>query len=156
VAESDIRQQICAILGAVNGMGRVHEYQRFASDWSGVLAKFKDPDGRINAWTISRVSSATRQVTIGEVERAHVYGVTGIYGLQDDIASEIDFQALVERAWTAFNDDETLNRACVTTHPDWGPMNGAVGLQIDKIEIRMFGNVLCHVADCRLCAVELI
>jgi hypothetical protein len=111
-------------------------------------------DGKINGWTISRKRTATEQATMGEIERAHVFMIRGVYGLKDADATESTFQALIEDIQAAFEADDTLGGACRTIDPDWGPMSGAVGLQVDLVEPRMFGGVLCHYAECRLCAIE--
>lgn len=149
--------EIKSILGGVSGIGTVHDYLRFARHWKDVLAYFKTAGGIINASMISRTSSASMQRTIGETERAHVFSIDSIYGLADASATEKTFQNLIEAQHAAFTAYEaTWNLAGMTSHPDWGPMSGAVGLQIDLIDIRLFGDVLCHYAACRLCVVETV
>lgn len=156
MAEPEILEGIRSVLLGVDGITIVHNYKRWAATWSDLLAKFKTADERFHAWNISRISVQRKQHTLGEVEQAHTFEIIGIYGLQDDVQSERAFQALVDRAVLAFDADETLGGTCESIHPDWGPMSGAVGLQVDKIEPRAFGSVLCHVAQCRICAIETI
>lgn len=155
----NIRAQTAAIAAGVDGIGVVHEYERWAADWNKMLALFKveDDDGsRINGLMITRKTTARRKVNVGEIELAHVLVLRMVMGLKDAAATELTFQALVDALADAFddNDNETLNDTCDTIRPDWGPMEGAVGLQIDIVEPRMFGSVLCHFFEGRLCALE--
>jgi len=155
VALTDIREQIAAILAAVDGAGVVHQYQRAtAGDWGKFLNLFQDADGKINTCMISRTDTAQQKVTMGEKELAHIFTLRFYYGLRDEQATELTFQEMLENVREAFNESETLNDTCLTTIPDWGPMNGVAGLQIGGVSIRFFGNVLCHYAECRLCALD--
>jgi hypothetical protein len=157
MSQATIRGAIATLILAVDGVSICHEYERWASDWGRILSQFKTGSDVINGWTVSRRSTARRQVTLGRQEVAHVFTVRGIYGLDDSAATEQTFQAQVDSLEAVFADmdNETLSGTCETTHPDWGPMNGAVGLQVDVVEPRLFGSILCHVAECRICAVEL-
>lgn len=142
----------------VAGMGKVYAYERWAARWGDFLSLFKTTGNKINGWTLSRLATPQRQVTLGEKERAHIILFRGVYGLDDSAATETTFQNQIEAMVETFNEDanENLGGACLTTHPDWGPMDGAVGLQVDKVEKRTFGTVLCHYAECRLCALETV
>jgi hypothetical protein len=138
----------------VSGIGVVHDYERWSNDWNKFLDHFKDADGKINGCTIAREKRPKMQATMGETEKAHVFVIRRIMGLQDDKATGIVFDDHLEVLGDAFNGNETLNETCRTINPDWGPMTDAVGLQIELVEIRMFGGILCHYAECRLCAIE--
>ena len=153
----NIREQIAAVLGSVDGAGVVHQYTRWAADRKKFLSLFQDPDGKINGWMITRERVPQRKVTQGEKERAHIFILRKIYGLTDDEASELSFQQHLEAVQNAFNLHETLNGSCESIVPDWGPLAGSAGLQIEGAgEVRMFGGVLCHYAECRLQASERI
>lgn len=156
MSEAAIRAKIKTTISGVSGISLVYDYVRWAASWGDFLDLFKTDANKINGWVFSRKSSPTLQRTIGEIERAHVYVVRGYYGLKDEDATEKTFQALVEAVQAAFFTDETLGGACETTRPDTGPMAGAVGLQVDIVELRKFGTVLCHYFEGRLCAVESI
>jgi len=149
-----IRERIKVILAGVDGIGVVHDYERWSPDWNKYLALYKDADGRINGCAFVREKWQEQQQTIGETETAHVFLFRRIMGLQDERATGIMFDDHLENMRAAFKGHETLDGECRTIDPDWGPMAGAVGLQGDVIEPRMFGNVLCHVAECRLCVIE--
>jgi hypothetical protein len=157
---AEIREQIAAILAAVEGVGVVHQYQRWSSEWKKLLDLFKHTDGdgvqRINGQMITRYATSQRKVTLGEKERAHIFLIRGVYSLKDEEATEHEYQAILERAVNAFDEEEnvTLKDTCLTTIPDWGPMADSAGLQIMLVEPRLFGSVLCHYSECRICAIE--
>ena len=74
--------------------------------------------------------------------------------LNDADETGIVFDANLTAIEEAFEDNYTLNGTCMTTTPGWGPMEGKTEMQIDLIEERMFGGVLCHYAELRICAIE--
>lgn len=153
MSRATISSALAALVGNVEGVGQVHERERWSDNWTELLEQMK-ADGRINSIMFSRRTTTRRQRTVGEVEVAHVFGLRLVYSFSDVNNSEADFQSLVDRLETAVLGDETIGDSCETTHPDWGPMNGAVGLQIDVIEPRIFGKTLCHVMEGRICALE--
>jgi hypothetical protein len=150
---ADIREQIKAILAGVSGIGVVHDYERLANDWNKIIDRYKDTDGRINGCAFAREKWQERQQTIGETEIAHIFAVRRLMALEDKNATGIIFDDHLEDLRAAFRVNKTLNGTCLTIDPDWGPMDGAVGIQCDTIEPRMFGGVLCHFAELRLCAI---
>lgn len=158
MSEALIRAQIKAVVEAVSGAGMVYSYQRWASEYKAFLTLFKDTGDKINGWVITRLQSRQNRMTQGEKERAHIYALRKYYGLNDADASELTFNSHIEAVVNAFNSEanESLNDTCLTINPDWGPMSGAVGLQVEIIDMRMFGSVLCHFADCRLGVIETI
>lgn len=154
----EIREQVKRIMSGVDGIGVVHDYERWANTWEKFLELFKDADGKINGWTFSRAQTVQRKESLGEIEKAHILRFRGYCGVRDRDASEIVFQGVIDSLIDRFNeaDAENLDGACLTTYPDWGPMDGAVGLQMDMVEPRKFGAVLCHYAEGRLCALETV
>ena len=151
-----IREQIKVILAGVPGIGVVHDYRRRAVDWSKMLDLFKDSTGKINACMFAREKMAKKSATIGgaPLERAHIFMFHTIMGLKDGEGTGIIFDDLLTAIEEEFEEHLDLNGTCLTTIPDWGPMAGMAGMQIDLAEERMFGNVLCHYAELRLCALE--
>lgn len=153
---SAIREQIKTILSGVPGIGVVHGYNRLAVDYGKMLELFKDADGKINACMFAREKMAKRVKTIGGAtqERAHIFLFRAIMGFQDDRATGILFDDLLTAIEEEFEGHKNLNGSCLTTIPDWGPMAGLSGVQIELSEERMLGNVLCHYSEMRLCAIE--
>jgi len=145
-----VREQIRVILAGVAGIGVVHDYERLSTDWNTFLNHFKDAEGRINGCTITRTATPERWLTNIEYERVHEIAIRCYFGLQDGAASEIAFQALIERICDAFRGNDTLNGTCETTCPEFGGMAGRSGLQVGLVEPRMFGGVLCHYGELRL------
>ncbi len=156
MSEANIRAQIKTILESVSGIGVVHNYERYTNDWNTLLSLFKPTaQSVINACMISRTSTAERIITLGQVDRAHAFLIRILYSHDDASASEITFQALLEAIQTAFRTKLDLNGTCDNTSPEFGEMAGVSGLQISKVEVRMFGSVFCHYPELKIVAVEL-
>lgn len=136
---AQIRAQVASILSSVPGMGVVHQYERYAADYSAFLSLFKHQD-KINGWVITRRGVPTRLAAHQVEDREHQLLLRGYYGLADSAASEHTFQQLVEDVQDAFKHDLTLGGACLKAGP----------VQVDVIEPRLFGTVLCHVAELSL------
>lgn len=149
---ADIREQIKVILQGVPGIGIVHDYERMSADANKFIGLYKDVDGRINSWTITRTATPERWFSNRDYERVYEMALRGYYGLQDAAASEIVFQDRIEAICDEFRGNDTLNGTCETTCPEFGGMTGLSGLQVGIIEPRMFGNVLCHYGELRLAA----
>jgi len=155
MSQAAIREQIKVILTGVSGIGVVHEYERLAIDWKTVLDRFKDAAGRINGCMFRRQRMAKRTITIGQnKERVHVYAVRLIMGLNDAQATGLAFDDLLDAAEKAFDANPTLNGTCRSLSPEWGPMAGASGAQIEISEDRIFANILCHYGELHLAVVE--
>lgn len=153
-----IKEQIRVILAGVSGIGVIHSYNRWAINWSDILDRFKDADGKINTVMFARTGWKKRIVGVGAnqpYERAHIFGFCCLMGLNDGQATGETFDTLLSNIEEAFDNNYTLNGTCMTTTPGWGPMEGLSGMQVDLIEERMLGkSILCHYADLRLCAIE--
>lgn len=153
-----IQEQIRTILSGVAGIGVIHSYNRWAINLTDIIDKFKDAEGKINTCMFVREKMAKRAVSAGvntPHERAHVFKFRCIAGLQDAQATGETFGGLLSRIEEAFDRNYTLNGACMTTSPGWGPMDGLSGMQLDLVDERMFGKaILCHYAELSLCAIE--
>ena len=153
---SDIRARIKTILETVSGIGVVYEYERFAKDWNKFLDLFKTDDGKINGWMITRRATPSQMDGALLVNRSHRMVLRGIYGLKDDDASELVFQGIIEGIQNAV-DASTFGapgRAGVRSIDP--ALLGRGPLQVDLVEARQFGNVLCHWAECSLTVEEQI
>jgi len=147
---ADIREQITEILSSVNGVDVVHQYQRWSSDWKKFLDLFRDANGTINGWIITRNATPEKWLTNVKYLRVYEFTINGIYGLKDDIETELAFQALIEDICDAFRGNDTLNDTCETIAPELGSLAGHAGIQVAAVENRMFGGVLCHFCDLKL------
>lgn len=167
MADSNYRQigdAISAELAAVTHVGRIHKYQRWAPDLGRYIEHFKwgAPDGRdqIRGWLLTRESAREDLgsfasgvpggfIPAGVNRRVHTFLLFGLMSLQDDAASELAFQDLIEDVCGRFRTNNALR------------LGGAVPSlerisppQVDRIDLRAFGGVLCHTAEIRIQAFE--
>ena len=155
----EIREQIKVILGSVTGVsdtnlkvGVVHDYMRWSDDWGMFLDHFRDPGGVINGCMFNRINTPERRLTVPTPNlRSLIWRIIYIRGLNDEEATERKFQDVVEGICTKFRTERNINSTCDTIEPEFGPMAGLYGVQIDTIENRIIGSVLCHWAEMRLC-----
>ncbi|MBW2606140.1 MAG: hypothetical protein JRD05_00745 [Deltaproteobacteria bacterium] len=143
MSEVLIRAQVKAILSGVSGIGVVHDYERWATNWTKYLELFST-GGRINGWQITRKKTSAVTASVTHDSRKHTFLIRGIYGLKDSEATEITFQALIESVCAAFRSKYQLNDTADNTEP----------VQVDLVENRVFGNVLCHFCELTLIAEE--
>ncbi len=142
---ADIREQIKTILSGVSGAGVVHDYDRWASTWEKFLDLFKDEaTGKINGWTITRDKTPATTASTTHDSRVHHFRIRGYYGLKDEDASEIVFQQLIEDICASFRSKYKLNDTAENTEP----------VQVEAVDLRIFGNVLCHYCELLLMAEE--
>ena len=148
MSEALIRQQIYAILAAVPNVGVVHDYERWTADWAKFLELFKDPaGGRILGWEITRVSYSSIKLSKIQEQVTHEFKIQGYMGMKDADRTDVLFNAIIDGAIApAFRGNHDLNGACSET--------GA--LRAETIDNRSFGSVLCHYADLRLTATEIV
>lgn len=140
----EILEQVLAITSGVEGAGVGHRYQRWAETYEQFLDLFKDAAGRINGFCITRDRAGEKTVTTSHNERIHRIRMRFYRGLNDADASELDFQQYIDDTCTAFRSKRTLNGAAADTTP----------VQVEVIDNRMFGGVLCHFAELVLAAEE--
>lgn len=145
---AEIRAAIMGKLASVSGVGRTHDYERFAQDLSGLIAHYQDGD-RIRGWALQRVSTREVDYDIAEVRRLHTWRITGYLSLDDADATEKALDDTVEAICAAFRADRTLGGVvldCKDLEDDRGPS----GIQVDQMGPIMFAKVLCHRAQLRL------
>lgn len=121
-------------------VGPVHDYERWSAEWKKFLDHFKASDGKIHGWTITREKTTESFIPGLGAERRHTMVLRGYYALQDSVGSEKNFQDLIEVICTVFRGETTLNG---TVEQVEAP------LQVDLVEPRMFGAVLCHYCELR-------
>lgn len=147
---AQIRAAILAKLLAVAGIGRVHDYERFAKTEKEFQDLYRDAaSGRIKGWNFYRLSTAERDLDLGGVRRLHAWKITGYMSLDDADASGKLIDDLVELIATAFRTDRTLGGRVIDSK-DMENNFGASGVQIEAIEPVMFAGVLCHRAQLTL------
>lgn len=136
-----------SILVGVTGITPlVYRYEPWAAQASAVRTAFVH-QGRVQAWTISRRSTAERHLATGhENERTYTVILRAYYALANEGQTEGAFQQTLEAVCNAFRLLPGLNGTAATSEP----------LQIDLVEPRVFCEVLCHYAELRLEVLEFI
>lgn len=151
----EIREQIKTVLGSVSGIGIVHDHDRFTTNNQKMLDYFKDASGRINTCMFRREKMSKKTITIGQnKERIHVFAIRVIMGLNEAQDTGTIFDDLLDSVEKVFDSKQTLNGTCRSLSPEWGPIAGISGAQIDISEDRIFAGVLCHYGELHLAVVE--
>ncbi|OPY15245.1 MAG: hypothetical protein A4E66_00164 [Syntrophus sp. PtaB.Bin001] len=151
MSEALIRAQIKAILEAVTGIGVVHDYKRYARSIAD-FRKIMTPTGGtgVNGWVVSRQKTASRQATMGpkgQIERTHIFSISGIYALDDAAGSETTFQETIDAIFEAFKANGTLNGTAISHQQ----------IQVEDVDVTPeseLGDDLYHTADLTLEVLE--
>lgn len=145
-----IRAAIKARLEAVPGIGRVHDYERFAKEQAGFLALYKDPsDGRIRGLWFDRASTREVDLDIATVRRIHNWRLVVYLSLDDADATAKALQTLIEAITAAFRTGRTLGGTVLDVR-DMTLDDAPSGIQVDAVESVLLAGVLCHRATLRL------
>ncbi len=147
MSEALIRAQIKTILEGVSGIGEVHDYERLSLSLGEYLELMTTGTGaskKVNGWTIHRESTASEMSDFQKVMRNHTFRIHGIYEVDDDDASEITFQGIVDAIFTAFMAEPDLNGSALEADPI-----NVVSADMDEFAGRAF-----HVAELSLVARE--
>lgn len=135
---TEIRAEIKNILESVDGIGKVHDYERHTVDWKKFISLFADTNNRINGWTITRLQvREKRQASLGLNIRTHIFRIRGYLGLKDSTETEKTFQGLIESICNSFRGRETLNGSSLKSGPP----------QVGKIFHRPFAGILVHTCE---------
>lgn len=132
MAESDIRTAMFNILSGVSRIGKVYDYERLAVDWAKFIRLFKYKN-KILGWEIGRRSATEDSTSV----KTYKFVIRGYMGVKDSAATEKTFNALVESVAAAFRADKDLSGAAL----------GHGYIQVETIDMRTFGSVLCHYAE---------
>lgn len=148
-----IAADIKAKLLTITDIGQVHDYYRWSKEAGKFLTMFSTTIGgvpQIRGWEITRVSAPEHKR--GAFWRHHQFRIAGYMGLRDATATDKTFQTIIE------NICETFRVASGGATWDYrngdSPDNSAA--QVNMIDVREFGAVLCHYADITLSVTERI
>ena len=140
-----VRTKIADLIGAVTGIGKVHEYERYTHDWKQYQKLFTKND-KVNVWqierpTFTRYVHATTGPTSGVERVIHDFIIRGFYGLSDELASEKTFQDLVESVCQKFRGYPDLDSTAEMIKMSFSnPITGAIRKEY-------LGAVLCHMVE---------
>lgn len=150
----EIRAAIVARLESVEGIGRVHDYERYAENMKKlkdlylVPAVPADPEADppvlaqkayLQGFFVRRISTSVSAPALNSKTVRHRWRIRGYRALDDDGSSELAFDAVLEDIRAAFAADVTLGGVVDTTHV--GP---EAGLQLEESAPLIFADVLCH------------
>ncbi len=154
---ANVRAAIVARLNTVAGIGRVHDYERFAADQKRFRDLYTTDDGLLLGWYVSLQSSREVGAVVGAVStQTCSWRIVGFMALDDGAASEKQICALIETAQEVFRAEPTLGGVVWETS-DAGQGEGKpTGLQVEKIEPVMFAGMLCHNAHLSLVTTQQI
>ena len=167
----EIGDAISAEVSSVPGAGRVHAYQRFSADLGKYLDLFRWEAGggstQIRGWVLTRERAGEESASLGSNapggflpaglgRRTHTFLLFGIMSVEDASGSELVFQDLIEEVCDRFRGDGALRLLDESGAPRVRSLERLQPPQVDLIEMRTFGNVLCHYAEIRIRAMERI
>ena len=145
MSEATLRAAIYSVVNGVTDVGIVHDYERWANEWTDFLNLFRteiDGEQVIRGWEVvyRGFPDASERMQMQDIYpaflRPHRFLVAGYLQSDDSEESEKTAAALAETVADALNTDATL-----------------LGLVHDRVEPtlifepRTFGGVLCHYAE---------
>ncbi|MGK2740540.1 hypothetical protein ACSHT0_06560 [Tepidicaulis sp. LMO-SS28] len=144
-----IREAIAAKIEGVADAGIVQRHERWAQRQDKFRVRYEQ-DGKIKGWFVRRVRRRSRVLTFKVNEVQNSWVIRGFRSFNDEAASEIEFDRLIESIVEAFRADDTLGGTVITcTTPQ------ASGLQLTESAPVMFAGALCHGAELELTTVTL-
>lgn len=144
-----IRTAIVATLAAVPQVGVVHAYERYVRGDNKFkqLYLYTPPGGeqQLRGWWVRRVGTVESSPNVSPRTRnVHTWRLRGYMALNDESASELVFDELVEAVRDAVRADPTFGGVA-----DLGPLNdgdNTDGAQVVDVGPVLFCGVLCHSA----------
>lgn len=154
MSQESIRAAIFNVLDSISDIGKVHEYERHSTDWSGFLELFRvtiDDVDQVRGWMIGYrgISESKAQTFIpgkSGNERTHRFMILGVMSIDDSKESEKTFAKLAEKVCDTLDEASSLhvvggfpNAQPTTLGFDPSPFAGvlvhAAAIVIDVVEI---------------------
>lgn len=142
-----IRDAIVSALRRVDGIGTVHDRERYAARQEDFRRLYMDEAGIVKGWFVALDARAESRPALGRHNVTYRWRLHGYRSFDDEVRSEILFAQALEAVAAALRADDTLGG---TVFDISAPSGDETGLQIDTVEAVMFAGVLCHQARCRL------
>lgn len=144
MSEANNRTGIYNTLSAVTGVGKVYDYERWTADWNTFITLFKDTStSKILGWEISQKAPVNEDRT--SVKR-RTYSIKGYMGVNDAVATEKTFAGLIDAIAAVFRADQSLGAM----------VHGHDYIQVDILDTRSFGSVMCHYAELSIVVYDLL
>lgn len=145
-------EQLKALVLSVNGIDIVFDYPpdlREPKKFKDLATTWDDETNLpiINVWFVERVSAQDVRGHIGATVpltraiRQDTYRITGLYGYAKGGQTMFEFQALVESVLDALLPEVTIDQS------SWWVAKAAA---LRRVDLREFGDYLCHVAEIEL------
>ena len=151
MALATIRTQIAAILAAADSGSKVYAYRRWIIQPDELLAELVPAaNGPVRVWMFWLESIQERLDTFTQASNYYTFGLRFYRSVVDADQSEIVTTDLIQTVRQAFRANLTLNGSAFSIIPTDGPMKGAVGAQLDSLNVVQLGGVLCHEGVLRL------
>jgi hypothetical protein len=131
---SDRAQALAGLIQSLPDAGVVHPRVRLVNEWSKYIRLFQAPDGRINGWEITRRAAGPWKELWSESWQIRRY-----FGIRDQDETGPLFQQSLDAAVKLFWENSQLSFGTLLSE-----------LRIVEADERMFGDVLCHYAECEL------
>ena len=133
-----LRAAIVANLQAVSGIGRVHAYQRWATDPKRLTEQYVS-DGKLLGWHVRREKIQETRTAGRQYQTDITWKITGFRALNDADQSELEFDELIDAIRQKFRGFEYIGLTIKTEN--------ATGIQLEMQQPVLFGGVLCHSAQ---------
>ncbi len=146
MSEATVRAGIYNTMLAVTDIGMVYDYERWANDWATFINLFKTTIGgvdQIRGWEISQRAPVSENRTS---TKRRTYSIRGYMSVNDAAATEKIFSALIDAIAAEFRKDQELGKT----------VKGHDFIQVEIIETRTFGSVLCHFVELTLTVYDFI
>jgi hypothetical protein len=147
MALSNILSFVQTQLATVPSVGLIHAYERLQVRPEDVPGVFIWPtSGEVRAWTLTRESTESQWQTNKQIVRRHALVLRCYMQVNDQAASEVVFQTLLETVWWVFAPIYKINDQAELL----GPM------QIEGLSYRFLlaDTLVVHYGECRLVAQE--
>lgn len=142
MSEAAIRAAIYSAVGGVSSVGEVYDFEQWAAEWPDFLNLFKTTIGGVDqilGWDVSyRGFSPSRDPQFARfVIHTHTFWVQGYNRVNNALATEKIFAPLAIAVCAAIDANSTLHNG---VYKHTGPA------ELQTVEPRTFGSVLCHYA----------
>lgn len=143
-----IRDALQALFLTVPNIGQVHNRERYIREENKFVSLYHyTPAGgvkQVRGWWLRRTATMERTLGVGRNMEVHTWSVRGYMSLNDEDATEIEFDALIEAMRDKVREDPTLGGVCQQSPLNDG--DNTDGLQLVDSSPVLFCGVLCHSA----------
>ena len=147
---TEIKSEIKNIMNSIDDVYNVYTEKKYIKDAENFLDLYKAEnilgEKIFTAWFITRRTTAEKYFSSKENIRDHSISISGYLGISEGINSYKKFENMLEDICAAFRNSVNLNNRCLENSP----------VQIDKIEEKYLGSILCHYTELELICTEKI